>query len=59
MLRRCRVCGCTDEQPCVGGCTWVSDDLCSACATPAVMDFWEQYEAFEAQYPGIIADWIW
>ncbi len=29
--RRCRVCGCTDDDPCVGGCYWVEDDLCSAC----------------------------
>ncbi|GAA3172244.1 hypothetical protein [Nonomuraea salmonea] len=32
----CRVCGCTDERACPGGCAWVSDpfvlsDLCSAC----------------------------
>jgi len=33
---RCRVCGCTDEHACPGGCSWVEDpeggDLCSACA---------------------------
>ena len=33
---RCRVCGCTDERGCPGGCCWVEDpeagDLCSACA---------------------------
>lgn len=50
MLRRCRVCGCSDEQPCAGGCTWVSEDLCSACATPEAMNFWEQLAVFEAQY---------
>jgi hypothetical protein len=36
--RRCRVCGCTDEQAClVEGlpCCWAEEDLCSACATPA------------------------
>lgn len=32
----CRVCGCTDEQACEGGCVWVEDpeglgDLCSSC----------------------------
>jgi hypothetical protein len=34
--RECRVCGCTDSQPCVtatGPCSWVEEDLCSACAT--------------------------
>jgi hypothetical protein len=32
--RTCRVCGCTDERACPGGCSWVEEDLCSACATP-------------------------
>jgi len=35
-LRKCRVCGCTDDGPCVVAdvpCCWVQDDLCSACAT--------------------------
>lgn len=32
----CRVCGCTDDNACPGGCCWVEDpeglgDLCSAC----------------------------
>lgn len=34
--RRCRVCGCTDDRACVVQgvpCCWVSEDLCSACAT--------------------------
>jgi hypothetical protein len=28
----CRVCGCTEEHACEGGCSWVEPDLCSACA---------------------------
>lgn len=32
---RCRVCGCTDDAACTGGCWWVPDpqmgELCSAC----------------------------
>lgn len=28
----CRVCGCTWNNPCPDGCSWVEDDLCSACA---------------------------
>lgn len=37
---RCRVCGCTDDRACPGGCWWVADDLCSACGSrpPAVLD---------------------
>lgn len=31
--RRCRVCGCTDKEPCVDGCWWVKPDLCSRCAS--------------------------
>ncbi len=32
----CRVCGCTDDNACLGGCYWVEDpehigDLCSSC----------------------------
>jgi hypothetical protein len=32
--RGCRVCGCTDWTACEGGCGWVDDDLCTACAAP-------------------------
>lgn len=36
---RCRVCGCTDDRACAGGCYWVNSehDLCSACVRK-VMD---------------------
>ena len=30
--QKCRVCGCTWERACPGGCYWVEHDLCSACA---------------------------
>ena len=34
-VARCRVCGCTEDHACPGGCYWVDDpqggDLCSAC----------------------------
>lgn len=30
--QRCRVCGCTWDRACPGGCHWVERDLCSACA---------------------------
>ena len=29
--RKCRVCGCTENNACLGGCSWVENDLCSAC----------------------------
>lgn len=28
----CRVCGCTWENACPGGCYWIEQDLCSECA---------------------------
>jgi transcriptional regulator with XRE-family HTH domain len=31
-VRKCRVCGCTDDHACEGGCYWVEADLCSKCA---------------------------
>ncbi|HEX2938874.1 MAG TPA: hypothetical protein VHO66_08145 [Ruminiclostridium sp.] len=29
--RKCRVCGCTWNHACQGGCHWVADNLCSRC----------------------------
>lgn len=29
--RACHRCGCTDANPCEGGCSWVSATLCSTC----------------------------
>jgi hypothetical protein len=29
----CRGCGCTEENACAGGCSWVEPDLCSRCAS--------------------------
>jgi hypothetical protein len=30
-IRACRVCGCTEDSACEGGCHWVGPDLCSQC----------------------------
>lgn len=30
--QKCRVCGCTWDNACPGGCHWVEPDLCSQCA---------------------------
>jgi hypothetical protein len=35
---RCRVCGCTDDHACEGGCYWVEEDLCSACVGKVAAD---------------------
>jgi len=31
VTRVCRVCGCTEERACWGGCFWVEADMCNAC----------------------------
>lgn len=31
LARQCRVCGCTEDDACEGGCAWVEEDLCSEC----------------------------
>lgn len=36
--RVCRVCGCTEEQACLGGCEWVKPDLCSTCIPDGCQD---------------------
>lgn len=28
---KCKICGCTDDNACPGGCYWVEPRLCSAC----------------------------
>ncbi len=28
----CLICGCTDDRGCPGGCRWVTENVCSACA---------------------------
>jgi ParB/RepB/Spo0J family partition protein len=37
LLGLCKVCGCTDDDECDGGCVWMNHErtLCSACATAA------------------------
>lgn len=35
-VRRCSVCGCTDDRACPGGCSWVDASLCSTCAPAQV-----------------------
>lgn len=32
-MRTCRICGCTDDYACPGGCYWVGWSLCSKCAS--------------------------
>lgn len=28
---KCKICGCSDEKACKGGCVWVDENLCSRC----------------------------
>jgi predicted Fe-S protein YdhL (DUF1289 family) len=43
-LVRCRVCGCTEIDPCANACSWVEFDLCSTCYTAreALLEWHEQ-----------------
>jgi hypothetical protein len=36
----CRVCGCTDDTACFGGCYWVAPDLCSSCGDAPGGELW-------------------
>ena len=37
----CRVCGCTDERACPGGCEWLDDEhtWCSVCVAAKVREY--------------------
>lgn len=41
-IKTCRGCGCTDARACPGGCSWVTADLCSACA-PLVIATYDEF----------------
>lgn len=56
----CRVCGCTDEAACPGGCHWIPDptgqgDLCSRCAGAVVRVTVEDLETGETSVRGVPA----
>jgi len=36
-LMKCKYCGCTDDNACEGGCSWVAKDVCSKCAASLVV----------------------
>jgi len=33
---RCIVCGCTENDACQGGCSWVTGEVCSVCASAVI-----------------------
>lgn len=35
---KCKVCGCTWDNPCPDGCYWVEENLCSSCIEEASDD---------------------
>lgn len=35
--RKCRICECTENDPCEGGCAWAEPNLCSTCASIQVL----------------------
>ena len=52
---RCRICGCTDDDPCVNSlghaCGWADDDLCTFCALEEGLPFHVGH-----LYPGVEVD---
>jgi hypothetical protein len=48
--QKCRVCGCTDNNACIGGCHWIAYDLCSACHTPVQKEKCVTDPEFRKQY---------
>lgn len=36
MEQKCRVCGCTWNNACEGGCYWVEENLCSECVVEVI-----------------------
>lgn len=53
-VRSCRVCSCTEDHACAGGCSWLSEDLCDspACAAGAEAATEQVEEATETATPG-------
>lgn len=51
--KKCRVCGCTDICACSGGCYWVEDDLCSACAND---EKWNDEKDFDSWAQGYLKE---
>ena len=35
IMAACRLCGCTDDVACPGGCWWIEEDLCNRCGEEA------------------------
>lgn len=53
MTQICRECGCTNFSACPGGCWWVEDDLCSACAVAVDLASGDSLTAAELLVPDL------
>lgn len=51
----CRVCGCTDERACEGGCSWVEPDLCSQCQLRIFEDLMRRLQPMTLELPPVAA----
>lgn len=45
--QKCRVCGCTQERACPGGCYWVESDLCSSCVQDQIEISFSYFKYFD------------
>lgn len=53
--RVCRICECTDLDPCEGGCCWVEEDLCSQCVGADLEPQEPTLEELEAEEAALLA----
>ncbi len=44
----CRICGCTENHACAGGCYWVEPDVCSECQPMALLtQLWKAIRGYD------------
>ena len=53
-LGRCKICGCTFDKPCSGGCAWKYPNLCSSCTEkePPQSTTYQRLEKFVHDFDG-------
>lgn len=53
--KSCNYCGCTNEEPCEGGCEWIAKKVCSNCGQLDIM-YWQGYDDAVDEVIKIIKD---
>jgi hypothetical protein len=55
-LVRCRVCGCTEREPCNPPCGWLEVDLCTSCASAVLAITGWLEGAYRANVSGLLRE---